>query len=417
MLFSSSRHRFAFATLGATVTCVLLACAGESGEPGPVAPSPTGSPTTDGSSEASASDAQSPEDAAFDASTGPNVDAKSDAITPSAPLTMLVGSGDGVVRAFAVDEATGAVTPRGEIRTGGSPSFLAVKKNPARVYGVDESRDRVFSYSFNPVQGTFAQLGQPRPSGGRGPTHLSLDAKAEHVLVANYTEGNFAVFALEPDGSIGNVRGTQASGEKSHIALTNPSGGFAYVASLGTDRIAQYKYMQGALIPLSPTAAVLPAGGGPRHLAFRDDEKFAYSVNELTSSVTTFQFDVSTGQLSPRATLSALPAGFMGANTGAEIFVHPTGRFVYSSNRGHDSIAMFASDQATGALTALGHVKTEGRTPRSFAVDPDGAWLVAANQKSDTLKLYRINVQTGVLMPIGGTVTAPSPTFVGLYRL
>jgi 6-phosphogluconolactonase len=416
MFFSASWCRLAFATLSATVTGALLACAGESGEPGPIATSPLGNPSRDGSSEASAPDAQNQQDAAFDAGM-PNVDAKSDATTPAGPLVMLVGSGDGVVRAFAVDDRTGVVTPRGEVRTGGSPSFLAVRTSPVRVYGVDESRDRVFSYTFNTSQGTFAQLGQPRPSSGRGPTHLSIDTKAENILVANYTEGNFAVIALEPDGSIGNLRGMQASGEKSHVALTNPSGGFAYVASLGTDRIAQYKYTQGLLNPLSPNAAVLPAGTGPRHLAFRGDEKFAYSVNELKSSVTAFQFDVSTGQLSPRATLSALPADFVGANTGAEIFVHPSGRFVYSSNRGHDSIAMFASDPATGALTALGHAKTEGRTPRSFAVDPDGVWLVVANQKSETLKLFRIHEQTGILMPISGTVTAPSPTFVGLYRL
>jgi 6-phosphogluconolactonase len=368
-------------------------------------------PTTDGnySEDATANDAS---DTRVDAGN------LNDAPAPvMKQLLMITANGDGKIYLYSVNESSFELTERDSIAVGTDPSFAAMDPKGEHIYVVDEGGGgTVHSFSMNPSTYALTALGAPVASGGAGPTHLSVDPSGSYVLVANYSAGTSAVFPIDPDGSLGAASDVKNSGSKAHLAISNPSGGYAYVPCLGSNWIAQYTFQGGQLSPLSPANVTLPNGAGPRHMDFRRDEMFAYSINELNSTVSTFAFDKASGKLSRGETVSSLPKGFSGSNTGAELTVHPSGNWVYVSNRGHNSIATFASDRTTGALTLVSHDSTEGNTPRSFGLDPQGQWLVAANQESDSLKAYRIDASTGRLSPITGTLTSPSPTYVGLFR-
>ena len=186
------------------------------------------------------------------------------------------------------------------------------------------------------------------------------------------------------------------------------------MADLGLDKVMVYRFdpAGGKLLPHDPPAACVAPGAGPRHLAFHPAGRFAYVINEMASTVTAFAYDAPRGVLTEDQTLSTLPPGFHGRSWTAEVRVHPSGRFLYGSNRGHDSIAVFAIDAQTGRLTVIAHEPTQGRTPRHFAIAPTGDWLLAANQDSDTLVVFRIDLQTGRLTPTGSQATAPSPVCV-----
>jgi 6-phosphogluconolactonase len=186
---------------------------------------------------------------------------------------------------------------------------------------------------------------------------------------------------------------------------------FAVVADLGLDKLLVYRFdpAQGTLAPNQPPATRLAPGAGPRHFAFHPDGKHGYVINELDSTITAFAYDAGAGILTQLQTLSTLPVGFAARNSTAELVVRPDGRFLYGSNRGHDSIAIFAVDAATGKLTALGHESTLGRTPRNFAIDPTGAYLLAANQDSDTIAVLRIDAGSGRLAPVGSPFRIPRP--------
>ena len=369
------------------------------------------SPTDGGSDAPSPLDAAvdaSPKDATADTSPAP------DASTPK-PLFVLVGSGDGKIRVFSVAEPSGALTPMGTASPGGSPSFLAMDPATKKVYAVDEANDQVRAFTFDPKAGSLTDLGTPVASGGGGPTHVSIDATGKLVLVANYGGGTASVFPILGTGALGPASDTKAPGKNAHLAITSPSGGWAFVPCLGSNLIAQYKLDANEKLTANGTVSP-PANAGPRHLAFRPDEKFAYGINELASTVTTYAYDGTSGKLTAQATLSSLPANYAGQNTGAEIVVHPSGAFVYGSNRGHDSIVAFASDKNTGALSLVGHVSTGGKTPRSFALDPDAKLLFAANQASGTVAAFTIG-SNGLPVASGSPVAIPSPTFVGAWRV
>ncbi len=346
---------------------------------------------------------------------GSSTDAPNEAAAP-APLYVLVGSGDGKIRVFSVVLPTGALTQVGVASPGGNPSFLAMDPQKRHVYAVDEANDQVRAFSFDPKSGALADLGAPVGSGGAGPTHLSIDPSGKVVLVANYTGGTVSVFPIMGDGALGSASDTRSSGTMTHHAVVNPAGGFAFVSALGADSVVQYK-LDVQTGKLTPNGAVSPpASSGPRHLAFRPDEKFAYGINETASSITTYAFDKGTGMLTAGTTVSTLPGNFAGQNTCAEIVVHPTGGTVYGSNRGHDSIVTFASDATTGALTLVAHTATGGKTPRSFAMDPAAKLVFVANQGSGTVTTFTMGAN-GVPIASGAPVTVPSPTFVGAWRV
>jgi 6-phosphogluconolactonase len=208
-------------------------------------------------------------------------------------------------------------------------------------------------------------------------------------------------------------------GPHGHAIEASPDNRFVLAADLGLDQILVHRFetAKGTLAPNDPPFAKLAPGAGPRHLAFSRDGRFVYAINELASTMTVFSYDAERGALAELQTLPTLPKGFEGENYTAEVAVHPSGKFLYGSNRGHDSIAVFAIEPAKGTLAPVEHVPTQGKWPRNFAIDPTGAYLVAANQRSDNLVFFRIDPESGKLTPTGQVIAAPSPacvTFVSL---
>lgn len=307
-----------------------------------------------------------------------------DSSTPSKPtiLYAMTGGDDGQIHVFRVDQTNGGWQSTDDFEAGDNPSFLAADLAHGRVYAVDEANDgQVLAFSFDRTAGKLAPLGSPVSTGGAGPTHLSIDPSGKFVLVAMYGAGRVSTFPIQADGSLGAAADTKDSGEKAHLAIVNPSGGFAFVPCLGANYVAQYTFdSAGKLTANAGGNASPPDGAGPRHLDFHPSEKFAYGTNELASTMTSYAFDKATGRLSPIETQSMLPADYTDDNTAAEVYVHPSGKFVYGSNRGHDSIAVFTVDASTGKLTLSSHAKTNGETPRSFASTRPDAFSLPATK-------------------------------------
>jgi 6-phosphogluconolactonase len=387
----------ASALLAVAVACSGVACSSES----PSAP--------DGGGDAGP-------DAAPVADAGPP-DTGVDAGPPQ--LFGFVGSSDGTIRTFRVDAESGDWNPLASTPAGTNPSFLAFDPSRRRVVAVDEvgGMGLVRSFTFDPKTGALTAVNS-KPAGGAGSTHLSLDPLGKWVFVANYTGGNASVLPLAADGTLGDATDTKASGANSHWAGTNPSGTHVFVPALGANVVAQYGFDANAGKLAANGTASLPMGAGPRHLAFHPSEKWAYVVNELAITVTTFDFDKVGGKLTAKATVSALPNAQPTAGvSGAEIFVHPSGKFVYASTRGFDSIAVFSVNATDGTVTRLDNARTDAPRPRSFALDPDGKWLFAGNQDAGEVVGFRIDGTTGMLMPISKVATVPGPAFVGLARM
>jgi 6-phosphogluconolactonase len=331
-------------------------------------------------------------------------------------------------------QPNGALTPLGAAGLAAeteNPSFLAVHPNQRFLYAVNEvsryeGRDAgsVSAFSIDRATGTLTLLNRVSSRGG-GPCHLSIDASGKWLFVANYGGGSIAAFPLQEDGRLGeasaffqhagsSVNKARQSGPHGHSAVVSPDNRFVLAADLGLDRVFTYRLdaAAGGLAAGDPPFTSVAPGSGPRHLAFRPDGKFVYVLSELFSKVMAFRYDAARGTLAELQALSTLPDGFSGENSGAEIVVHPGSKFLYASNRGHDSIASFRIDAADGTLTALDRVSTQGKTPRNFAIDPSGRFLVAANQNSGTVVVFRIDQETGALTPTGTVVQVPSPVCV-----
>jgi 6-phosphogluconolactonase len=261
---------------------------------------------------------------------------------------------------------------------------------------------------------------------GADPCHIAFDKTGKFALVANYTGGSVAVFPVQGDGHIGessafvqhagsSINKERQEGPHAHWIETTPDNRFAIAVDLGLDELLVYRFdadaktKPGSLTTNSPPDAKLDPGAGPRHLAFHPNGKFAYVVNELQSSITAFSYDASHGELHKLKTVSTLPKGFSGSNDTAEIKVHPSGKFLFASNRGHDSIAVFSIDSHTGALTLVDHFPTQGKTPRNFEIDPTGKFLFVANQETNNIVIFRIDPNSGRLTPTGQTLHVPSP--------
>jgi len=329
-----------------------------------------------------------------------------------------------------MDLATGSLTPPELAAEAKNPSFLAVHPTGRFLYAVAENWGTggaevgsIAAYAISP-EGRLSPLNR-QPSGGRGPCHLTVDREGRNVLVANYGSGQVAVLPVGADGRLTEPssviqhagRGPdpkRQEGPHAHSINLDPAGRFAFACDLGLDKVMVYRFDSagGRLAPHDPPAACVAPGAGPRHLSFHPSGRFAYVINEMASTVTAFAYDAEGGALRELQTVPALPAGWRGQNTTAEVRVHPSGRFLYGSNRGHDSIAVFTIDARTGRLAAAGHQPTLGREPRHFAIDPAGVWLLAANQNSDSLVVFRIDPETGGLMPTGIAVEVPSPVCV-----
>ena len=337
-------------------------------------------------------------------------------------------SGSEGIYVYRLDPHSGALELESKCTGLQNPSYLALHPQGRHLYAVNEVADftgkptgAVSAFSIAPKTGQLTLLNH-QPSQGTGPCHLSLDQTGRYVLVANYSGGSVAMLPVLADGRLGeacdvvqheghSINPDRQSGPHPHSITPGPNNRCAYVPDLGLDKIAIYELdlAQGKLKSGQVPWAQLPAGAGPRHLAFHPTAKTVYVINELDSTVTALAYDGADGSLRELQTLPALPAGYEGTTWAADIHVAPSGRFAYGSNRGHDSIAIFSVDPESGELSWAGYESTRGKWPRGFALDPSGECLLAANQDSDTIVSYHIDQGTGQLTATGHVAEVSMP--------
>jgi 6-phosphogluconolactonase len=317
--------------------------------------------------------------------------------------------------------------------TGGieNPSYLAIDRKARYLYAISEGYKfqgkpggGIGAYRIDPISGALVLLNQ-QPTYNSLSCYVSLDETGKFAWVSNYEDPSLTVFPIFPDGTVGSARailpivGNGPNPERqehahTHCVVLDPQGSYVLAADLGIDRIlvfdSQAVYRDGNVPPYSD-AATAP-GAGPRHIAFHPNQSYVYVCNELDSTVSGFDYSHSNGTLALRQTVSTLPDGFSETNYPADIHVHPSGRFLYVSNRGHDSIAMYQIDPATLLLTSLGYTSTFGKWPRNFAISPDGNMLIAANQLSDSVFTYFIDSTSGNLSPTGYRLDMPKPVCI-----
>ncbi len=339
------------------------------------------------------------------------------------------------IYAFRLD-AKGKLTPLGLAAETTSPTFLAVHPNKKFLYAANEmgsfagkrNTGAVSAFKIDRQSGKLTLLNQ-QPSGGGGPCHLVVDETGKWVLAANYGGGSIIALPVKKDGSLGEAtafiqhEGSSVNKQRqerphAHCISTDPANRFALTCDLGLDKVLVYKFdsKKGTLTPNDPAFASVAPGAGPRHLAFSPNGKFVYVNNEMGNTVTVFAWQPKKGTLTEIQTLPTLPDDFKGSSSTAEIEVHPSGQFVYVSNRGHDSIAAFAANPKTGKLAPIQHEPTQGKNPRHFAIDPTGKYLIAQNQNSDSIVVFQIDPKTGQLAPTGQTVETGSPVCIKFVK-
>jgi 6-phosphogluconolactonase len=341
--------------------------------------------------------------------------------------TYTKGASKGIY-AYRFDPKSGELAPLGLAAETENPSFLAVDPGQRFLYAVNEltqyngaSSGAVTSFAIDPATGKLSALNEV-PSRGADPCYLAFDKTGKYVLVANYTGGSVAVFPVSKDGRLGDASAfvqhvgagknpERQEGPHAHWIETTPDNRFAIVADLGLDELLVYRFdsAKGSLTPNAPPFAKVDAGAGPRHVAFHPSGKYVYVVDELGSTINRFSYDGKGGLLRPLQTVSTLPAGFKGTNDTAEIHVHPNGKFLFASNRGHDSIVVFSINPKTARLTLVDNFSTQGKTPRNFEIDPTGTRLFVANQDSGNIVIFRIDADSGRLTPADQVLKVPSP--------
>jgi 6-phosphogluconolactonase (cycloisomerase 2 family) len=328
---------------------------------------------------------------------------------------------------FKFDPATGALSPVQQVQSA-NPSFVALHPSRRFLYVINEIDDyegrksgSAEAYAIDPNTGTIRLLNR-QSLNSPIPAHLALDPTGHQLVVANYIGGDFVVLPIADDGKLGPVSGNlkdAGSGPNQkrqeaphpHSVVFDPAGRFIAAADLGIDKVQVFRLSDGGLARVSE-APVAP-GAGPRHVAFDQSGKRLYVLDELNATVTVFSYDPATGQIGKALqTISTEPAGYDGPHSTAEIAVHPSGKFLYASNRGHNSIVGYRIDPATGSLLVLGFAKQGVNFPRNFAIDPSGKWLYVANQKGDTIVQFEINPETGELKPTGQVTPTITPVAI-----
>jgi 6-phosphogluconolactonase len=334
------------------------------------------------------------------------------------------------IYAYRYDPKDGQYTPMGVAAEIQNPSWVVTDPRHRFLYAVTEigndgkTHGTISSYSIDPKTGALKFLNKV-DSGGGGACHLVVDQTGKMLFVANYGSGSVASFALQADGSIGDRTGfdqhsgssvnpQRQKGPHAHEVVLSPDNRFLFVPDLGTDQIKIYRVdaAKRTFAPNDPAFVSVKAGLGPRHFTFGRGAHFAYLVCEMGSSVVAFSYDAAKGSLTPVQTISTLPPGFSGEDNSAEIAVDRSGRFLYASNRGSDSITVFAIDPRQGTLTKTQVVPTKGNIPRNFAIDPTGKYLLAANQKSDSIVVFAIDPKDGQLKPTGQTMDIAAPVCI-----
>lgn len=314
------------------------------------------------------------------------------------------------------------LVPMGLAAESANPSFLALDAKRRLIFAVNEqAAGGVSAFAVDAATGGLKPINRVS-SGGAGPCHLALDPSGRYLAVANYDDGSVAVIPVAADGRLGeascvvhhhgkSVNPDRQTGPHAHCVTFDPTGRLLFVCDLGLDQILAYRFdsATGRLTPADPAFTAVKPGSGPRHLVFRPDGRFAYGINELASSITTYAYDSAAGRLGEVETVSSLPAYFDGPNLAAEISVRPDGKFLYASNRGNETVVLFAVDPDKGTLTYVEEQETGGKRPRHFGIEPSAKHLAIANQDSDSLLVCRIDEGNGRLKPSGVFAQCPSP--------
>ena len=325
---------------------------------------------------------------------------------------------------YRFDAGTGKMTEIGLAAEMASPSFLAIHPNNRFLYAVTQDargEGAVSAFKINHAAGKLALLNQVS-SQGSNPCHLNVDATGKMLAVANYSGESTVSFPVREDGTLGeatsviqhqgsSVNETRQKGPHPHSVNFSPDNRFLITADLGTDELYVYQAdpSTGRIRANDPPTAKVKPGGGPRHFTFHPSGKFCYAINEIGNTITAFRWGAERGAMEEIQMISTLPEGFTETNHTAEVLAHSSGKFLYGSNRGHNSIAVFSIDPATGQLTAIGHTSTGGKTPGNFNLDPTGNYLFAENQDTNTVVTFSIDRQSGKLTPTGQVLNVPRP--------
>ncbi len=323
---------------------------------------------------------------------------------------------------------SGALTEPELVAEAKNPSFLALHPKLQVIYSVGEVDEfngkrtgGISAYRIEPGTGRLVLLNQ-QPSGGTGPCHLSVDRTGGALFAANYGSGSISSMPLKADGSLGeplapiqhtgsSVNKARQTGPHAHFILPDPRDRFVLACDLGIDKVLAYKFepRDASLTPAVPPFARVKPGAGARHFAFHPNGKFLFVINELDSTISTFSYTSRNGAMRMVSNVHTLPVDFKGPSSCAEVVVHPSGKFVYASNRGHDSVAIFSVDVKTGQLLPAGFQSTGGKTPRHITLDPSGGWLLASNQDTHNVCVFRVNPANGGLFATGQGLEIGSP--------
>ncbi len=344
------------------------------------------------------------------------------------------GQGSQGIYAYRFDARSGHLTSLGLAAESDNPAFLAVDPSRRFLYAsneVNRFRDQptgaVSAFAIDRATGKLSFLDEVSAQ-GPGSAHLRVDRTGKNVVVANYGGGSVTVLTVLDNGQLGeasdfarhtgsSVNRQRQQGPHAHSVAFSPDNRFVVVADLGIDQVIVYPF-DAAKGKLGPSHSVkVNPGAGPRHLTFSPDGRFLYLVSEMASTVTVFAYEPVGGNLTELQTISTLPKGFSGQSAAAEIQILPSGKSIYASNRGDDSLAVFKVDHPKGTLTLVQRVSTEGKTPRSFAIDPSGSWLLAANQRSNNIVTFRISPKTGRLTPTGQILQLSAPVCIEFVPL
>lgn len=325
---------------------------------------------------------------------------------------------------YRMNSSTGELKPAGVAKGISNPAFLAIDEKRKFLYAANESNEflgkkggGVTAFKIDRKTGELKKLNEVTSPGV--PCHVSVHPSGKAVLAANYGGGNVVIYSVKSDGSLSEASDVaqhtgkggdpkRQNGPHAHSIMLDEKGKYAFVPDLGIDRVMIYE-VSASKAKLKPNGfAVLKPASGPRHFDFHPSGKFAYVINELNSTMTAFSYDKDKGALTELQTLTTLPADFKEPSYCADVHVHPSGKFLYGSNRGHNSIVIFSIDQS-GKLALVGHESTQGKWPRNFGIDPAGQFLLVANQQSDTVVTFRINQETGKLTATGQITEIPAP--------
>ena len=306
-------------------------------------------------------------------------------------------------------------------------AWISLSPDKRFLYAIHGTTTQARAFVVDSANAKLAPLDGGAAATANPPSHLAVDATGRLVLAANYRDGFVAAIPIQADGSLGKAakivhegKGTHPTRQQKpyvHSVTVSPDNRFVIVADLGLDRVYTYAIdpLKGELRPANPPFVSTAPGAGPRHFKFGQAGKHGYVINELNNTITVFDYDAARGALTPKQSIATLPAEFTSPSTTAEIRVHPNGRFVYGSNRGHDSIAVFAVDAGSGRLSLVEIVKSGGKTPRNFALSPDGRWLVCGHQDTPLVSVFAVDENTGRLRPTEHSATVPACVCVLFY--